>query len=322
MMIVAVVVTYNRKQRLLECMDALLGQTRPLDKIILIDNASTDGTPDLLKEKGYLDSGRLDYVRLPENTGGGGGFSFGIQRGCDAGYDWLWLMDDDAVPNKDALLTLLSSPHAEDAETGALLCSVRDGDLQLEARSTGAITRCEQVFNNRLLTIEEFDQSFLRVTTYPLLGVLVRTRVVLEVGNLRPEFFFQADDLDFTMRIAGKYKMWVVRDSILVHQVQKEQFASRYVPLLRKNKQFLAIGEQWKDYYGCRNYVYIVVRRTSIARTCRVLLSYMRTAASLFLFADYKWMRVLLYARAMLDGIAGNLGKRVDPVEWRRRLKS
>ena len=322
MTIAAVVVTYNRKQRLLECMDALLGQTRPLDKVILIDNASTDGTPDLLKEKGYLDSGRLDYVGLPENTGGGGGFSFGIQRGCDAGYDWLWLMDDDAVPNKDALMTLLSSPHVEDAETGALLCSVRDGDLQLETRSAGSIIRCEQVFNNKLLTTKDFDQPLLRVTSYPLLGVLVRTRVVLEVGNLRPEFFFQADDLDFTMRIAGKYKLWVVRDSILVHKAQKEQSASRYVPLLRKNKHFLSIGEQWKDYYGCRNYVYIVVRRTSKARACKVLLGYIRTMASLFLFADHKFMRVSLYARAMLDGITGNLGKRVDPVEWHRRLKS
>src|SRR4028119_143552 len=95
--VAAVVVTYNRKQLLLECIDALLSQTRSLDKIILIDNACTDGTPEILREKGYLDNAYIDYMRLPENIGGAGGFHEGIKRGYEVGYDWLWLMDDDTI---------------------------------------------------------------------------------------------------------------------------------------------------------------------------------------------------------------------------------
>jgi len=107
--IAAVVVTYNRKDLLKECLDALLNQTRPLDSIILIDNASTDGTPEFLKEKGYLDNPKIDYVRLPENTGGAGGFHEGVKRGYEKGYDWLWLMDDDALPEKSSLNNLLDA---------------------------------------------------------------------------------------------------------------------------------------------------------------------------------------------------------------------
>ena len=118
----AVVVTYNRRNLLIECLSALLKQTFPLQGIYLIDNASTDGTPELLLEKGYIyelpppnlkdpwekefiiqnhtDSGsiKLHYVRMPKNTGSSGGFYEGVKRGYERGYDWLWLMDDDSEP--------------------------------------------------------------------------------------------------------------------------------------------------------------------------------------------------------------------------------
>ena len=84
--IAAVVVTYNRKELLKECLDALLRQTYSVDSIILIDNASNDGTPEFLKENGYLDNPKIDYVRLPENTGSAGGFYDGVKRGYKKGF--------------------------------------------------------------------------------------------------------------------------------------------------------------------------------------------------------------------------------------------
>ena len=113
----AVVVTYNRKTLLLECLEALRKQTRPVDGIYIIDNASTDETPEVLKESGYIpelppselaepyeiehqisnlvngEPIKIFYVRMHENTGGAGGFYEGVKRGYEKGYDWLWLMD-------------------------------------------------------------------------------------------------------------------------------------------------------------------------------------------------------------------------------------
>ena len=71
----AVVVTYNRKDSVCDCLDGILRQTEPVDKIILVDNASNDGTPEKLDKGGYLANPAIDYVRLPHNTGGAGGFS-------------------------------------------------------------------------------------------------------------------------------------------------------------------------------------------------------------------------------------------------------
>ena len=70
----AVVVTYNRKEMLIQCLDAILNQTSEVDKVIVIDNNSTDNTPDYLKEKGYLDNEKIFFQKLEKNTGGAGGF--------------------------------------------------------------------------------------------------------------------------------------------------------------------------------------------------------------------------------------------------------
>ena len=112
--VAAVLVTYNRKELLCECLDALLCQTTPIARIVLVDNASTDGTPELLAEKGYLENAVCDYHRMAVNTGGAGGFYEGVKRAYEAGFDWLWLMDDDVEPVPNALKKMLS--HANVSE--------------------------------------------------------------------------------------------------------------------------------------------------------------------------------------------------------------
>ena len=62
--VISVVVTYNRKELLLECIEALIKQTYELEKIIIIDNNSTDGTYDSLKDKGYLENDKVIYKKL------------------------------------------------------------------------------------------------------------------------------------------------------------------------------------------------------------------------------------------------------------------
>lgn len=69
--IAAIVVTYNRKELLMECLAALIGQSQHLDIIYIIDNASTDGTPDLLRERQFMNHPRISYHRMPTNGGGG-----------------------------------------------------------------------------------------------------------------------------------------------------------------------------------------------------------------------------------------------------------
>ena len=115
MNISTVIVTFNRKELLIKCINAVLGQSYLPKTIYIIDNASTDGTEEFLKEKG-LHHGQVNgvtirYERLPKNSGGAGGFHAGMKLAHEDGCDAVWMMDDDGLPDKDCLKNLL--PHLD-----------------------------------------------------------------------------------------------------------------------------------------------------------------------------------------------------------------
>ena len=113
----AVVVTYNRLAMLKDCIDALERQTVPCD-ILVIDNASTDGTAEFLEA-----SADIFHIRMKENTGGAGGFNTGMREAVKRGYRYVWIMDDDTIPYPDALEKLLEADRILRGNYG-WLCSV------------------------------------------------------------------------------------------------------------------------------------------------------------------------------------------------------
>ena len=101
--VVAVVVTWNRHDLLLEVLSALRSQTVPVSRVVVVDNASTDGTAETLRAQGE----DVVTVTARTNTGGAGGFAIGIRRALELGCDAVWLMDDDTVPEPEALAALV-----------------------------------------------------------------------------------------------------------------------------------------------------------------------------------------------------------------------
>src|SRR5665213_254369 len=105
---IAVVVTHNRLQLLTECIDALRKQTHRLDKILVINNGSSDNTADWLNEQPDL------AVITQDNRGPGDAFGKGIQWGFESGFEWIWCMDDDGYPKNNALENLLTANVGND----------------------------------------------------------------------------------------------------------------------------------------------------------------------------------------------------------------
>ena len=98
--VIAIVVTYNRRSLLSQCITALQNQTRKLDKILVINNGSTDDTEQWLQQQD------VEFI-TQENLGSAGGFYTGIKKAFNSGYSWMWMMDDDGYPKEDALEKLL-----------------------------------------------------------------------------------------------------------------------------------------------------------------------------------------------------------------------
>ncbi len=212
MSVCAVVVTRDRLRLLEECLAAVEGQTRPVDRLVVVDNASADGTPGFVSHQ-YPDA---DLIRLERNEGGAGGFHEGLRHAAAGGWDWIWLMDDDTVPRPDALERLLEVPGRLDggAPAPALLASKvvwTDGHVHPMNPPRLDMTDIDAV-------VRGFEAGAvpLRFCTFP--SLLVRGDVPARHGLPRKEFFIWSDDIDFTARVLREERGYFVPDSVAVHK--------------------------------------------------------------------------------------------------------
>lgn len=187
--VAAVVVTFNRKQLLIECLRGLLSQTVALDKIYVIDNASTDGTKEALEQAGLLSNPVIQYAPLRDNLGGAGGFAAGLEIAYDNGHQWFWLMDDDVEPYPDGLAELLKASPMSGCIHG------RRKDPNGEPVPWGV-----RLSEKTVTTVEIPDQQFQAgtgprvVNTACFEGMLVSREVVSRIGFPDANFFIMWDD--------------------------------------------------------------------------------------------------------------------------------
>ena len=114
----AVVVTYNRKDLLEKCIDRLRQQKNAACDIIIVDNASTDGTADMIKCQYNVPE--VIYMNTGANLGGAGGFQYGVKQAVLLGYEYVWIMDDDTLPQETALYELFEADRELNGKWGFL----------------------------------------------------------------------------------------------------------------------------------------------------------------------------------------------------------
>lgn len=319
--IAAVVVTYNRKDLLGECLDSLLSQSFPPDALYIIDNHSTDGTYESLLANELispiesasdepaesvrpvtdLPDRRLEvrYVRMNENTGGAGGFHEGMKRAVDAGFDWLWVMDDDLRAAPDALEVLVRKKEGlkADGDGSCLLNSLvlskdqADQDrlaFPLQELSAGGGPKIG-VYHWRLSEVRDQVHDGLYRWICPFNGTLIPARAIREVGLPNREFFIKGDEKDFLWRAAGKFNLYTVVDSRVFHpQPQSGVF-------------------DWKQYYQIRNMLIVNGHfRFTILRNVKLIV------VGVLRGLRHGRPGLALVLRAVRDGLTGRLGRRGD----------
>lgn len=211
----AVVVTYNRKELLLECLEAILAQTAPVERLIIINNASTDGTEDLLREKGYLDNPVVLYAKLNKNTGGAGGFHEGMKLARETQPDWVWIMDDDTIPTGTCLEELLLARQRIQGNVSFLASQVRG--MNNEAMNVPKIDRKQ--FTKYLDWYEYLDQGIVKIVKATFVSLLVSIKAVNQCGLPWAEFFIWGDDSEYTQRIIRDFgPAYMVGKSLAIHK--------------------------------------------------------------------------------------------------------
>ena len=303
------VVTYNRCALLEACLEALFRQDRPLDEILVIDNASTDGTAEMMRKK-YSD--KVTYVGLEQNVGGAGGFYEGIRLAYEKGHDWVWVMDDDVEPMTDALSALIESPAFNDPTVGFLASLVLNPNLKAQIfpyrRFNRLMAACPAVNEDTL------KEPLVPIEAAGFLGGMIRREAIDTVGLPLKDLFIYWDDTEFIFRISRRFKVFLVPASKVVHHyVWVPPRGSKALGLLRKPSG-VPFSQAWRVYYNLRNSILIRTRYASRWLVPLIPLAVLiRPLGATLLFYDHKIARCKLLWHAAVDGMLGRSGRRINP---------
>jgi GT2 family glycosyltransferase len=210
---VAVVVAYNRCDLLIEVLDALAGQTTPVAAIVVVDNASTDDTAEVVRER-YP---HVDLVSVARNTGGAGGFAIGAARAVvRQAADLVWLMDDDTVPTDTALEALLASV-GDDSTVTIAGSRVVWTDGQAHPMNTPR----PKPFVSAAERSAAEARGAMPVRSTSFVSMLVRADAVREHGLPIADYFIWNDDFEYSMRLLRRSRGLFVPGSVVVHKTVK-----------------------------------------------------------------------------------------------------
>jgi rhamnosyltransferase len=300
----SVTVAYNAVKALPRQMDALLGQTRPLREIIVVDNASTDGTSAMLAEC-YP---QVTVLQMPENLGAAGAWAAGLTYAAlEKGHDWVWTFDDDSVPGSGALGALVAGLE----EVGSAGGSVGIAAPMAVCRRTGAyyppwfwrdgfVKASPQQIRQRIWFADLVMAS----------GALVGRHLVEEVGVPLADFFMDVFDLEYCIRARSRgYKIVIVSHAELSHEVG----STRRISLLGYKRSWTN-QPAWREYYISRNLTYLAWRLYPSRATRRSILRYLLVhLLGVLMFSSNRLACAVRMFQGLRDGYRGRLGIRFRP---------
>jgi rhamnopyranosyl-N-acetylglucosaminyl-diphospho-decaprenol beta-1,3/1,4-galactofuranosyltransferase len=238
MNILAVIVTHNRCTLLSRCIDHLQIQTRQAQEIFVVNNASTDGTVDMLEQR------KVPYV-TQENVGSAGGWHCGLQHALDRGFDAVWLMDDDGFPDPAALAALSTRLTPDVAAVSAVV--VREDEPArfvfpfpvLDAAGLPVL-----IGTPRKLGTVAALKAIAKDGTYPFAhffnGALISIDAVRKVGNVNRDFFMFGDEVDYFFRLRRAGAVLSVIDALHYHpDVSQRPYSRAKVYYYLKNTLIL-----------------------------------------------------------------------------------
>ncbi|HSW85265.1 MAG TPA: glycosyltransferase family 2 protein [Candidatus Saccharimonadales bacterium] len=212
--VVVVVPNWNGEDRLKTCLDSLLAQSLKTH-IIVVDNASTDGSRDLLKK--YPD---IEVIKHSVNKGYAGGVNAGFKRALEMSATYVAAFNNDAVADKDWLKNLVSY-HDAHSKVGIAASKVID-EKGKHIDSTGDQYTVWGLPYPRGRGESEIDKYDSETEIFGASGAasLYRASMLEEIGLLDEDFFAYYEDVDLSFRaqLAG-YKVIYVPESEVHHSI-------------------------------------------------------------------------------------------------------
>lgn len=235
----AFVVTFNRAEILMDTIDKILTQTMPPEKLLVVDNGSTDETKKKLDEL-YP---QVAYLRMGYNAGPAGGDKVGLEILAKEGYEWIfWGDDNDPPPTPDTFEKLVKLAESYDGKCGQVgMVGSRFNKF------TGLLQRAstEELRKNAYIEVDTIGGGQCKI---------VNAKSILNGIVPEAKLFFGFEDLDFDLsqKKAG-YHLLVHSDLFLGCRERWNRLDFEHTAVRKKAESVL-----WRDYYSIRNALFIM----------------------------------------------------------------
>jgi len=231
--VLTIIVTYNRIDLLKRCILAVQHQTYENNELLVINNSSTDNT-----EK-YLSENNLNYVTQP-NSGSAGGWNRGMVEGWKGNYDFIWMMDDDGYPDKNALENLIGHLNISNDTIAVSSVVVKEDKVdelvfpvpKLNSAGFPILFSLKRKFDR----ISQLNHLSIYPYIHPFNGALINLSKAKEVGNINTEYFMFGDETDYYYRLKKKGKVYTVLNALHYHpDVSKRKVEEKKVFYVIRN---------------------------------------------------------------------------------------
>ncbi|GEO75047.1 glycosyl transferase [Levilactobacillus namurensis] len=285
---IAVVVTFNKLEMLKSNLKRLFSCGNLLTKIVVINNASTDGTTEYLNQ--YVGKKNIVVINEKKNLGGARGFNIGIKRAMSLSADAVWLMDDDTMPTKSTLEELINARLILENKNifwGLLASNVRwiDGN---SAKMN--VPKVKRVWNSLL------SRNMVQIESSSFVSMYINAEVIKRVGYPISEFFIWGDDVEYSKRISKSFPSYCVLNS----RVQHNMAQNNRVDILTDSPSRIS-----RYYYDVRNKFYIS-KQDGLKSICKYTLRQIILIFRVLFNGDYKFKKISVIIKGFFAGIFFN----------------
>lgn len=304
-LVASITVAWNGAGTICKHLEALKQQTVSLEEIVVVDNASSDETVNLVRR----DFPTVNILAVKENLGVGGGFAIGLEYALKKNYQWFWLFDQDSVPDSSALEKLLGALKAVPAEAERIgVVAPLPIDRECGFEHVGGIWRDGFVRPSP----EQVRSPVFFVDSVISSGSLIH-RVVLErVGFPRADFFMDWVDNEYNLRIRNQgFKIAQVRASLIYHR----QGQTHAVISFFRRKPVIRLEEPvWRRYFMARNETFVCWHQfgTTKSRLFLVIRLLRRTASNMW-HEQNKLENLHMALMGFWHGYTRNFSRRAPP---------
>ena len=296
----AVVVTFNRKDLLRDCLNSLLVQSRLPEHVLVVDNHSTDGTLDMLRNEFANQPAGIEFtiLALEQNRGGAGGFATGLDWAHRNGFDWIWVMDDDIEMMPGALEMLLSYQQVSDF----IQCRRKTpgSDLILDSLwdvSSGTASHPR----SRMMLENDSRRPWIAVQWGNFEGALIHRSVVDAIGLPDERFFIAGDDSTYGLEASFHTNVIYVKEYGVQRKIALPKMRSKLAYYLMLRNRFIIREHLQKLGFGVHP---IVFWTSQIVCTAWAIKNVLRESGE-----SNKIRMIGAVLRGLVDGARGRFGR-------------